>query len=130
MNPNRVLILDDDPGVLSFLGEVARQCRYDVVLAAADDEFREAYDSFDPSAIILDLAFGHGDAIDVMTFLEQRSCQAPIWLISGFDTRVLEMTRRIGLSRGLTVAGVTEKPVTYDAVQVFLDRYREPEYDE
>jgi EAL domain-containing protein (putative c-di-GMP-specific phosphodiesterase class I) len=130
VNPNRLLILDDDPEVLSFLGEVGRQCRYEVALTASDDEFRQTYTSFDPTTIVLDLKFGTADAIDVMTYLDEQSCQAPILLISGFDARVLETTRRIGLSRGLTVAGATEKPVSYDAVQDFLDRYREPEYDE
>ncbi len=130
MNPNRLLILDDDPGVLGFVGEVGRHCRYEVALTASDVEFREQYDQFDPTAIVLDLKFGASDAIDVMTFLEQQGCQAPILLISGFDARMLDTTRRIGVSRGLTIAGVVEKPVTFEAVQEFLDRSREPEYDE
>ena len=130
LNPNRLLIVDDDPDVLGFLGEVGRHCRYDVALSGSISALYEIYDSFDPSTMIVDLKLDHGDAIDVMSFLEQHGCQAPILLVSGFDLRVLESARRIGLSRGLTIAGTSMKPVAFDTVEAFLERHREPDYDE
>src|SRR5438046_1402216 len=97
MAANRLLILDDDPGVLSFLAEVGRERGYEVALTAAIEELQARYLTFDPSLIILDLQYGQGDGIEVLSFLRQQGCRAPIMLISGFDSRVLETARRVGL---------------------------------
>src|SRR5690349_21412825 len=101
MAANRLLILDDDPGVLSFLAEVGRERRYEVALTSTIEELQARITAFDPTLIILDLQYAQGDGIEVLSFLKLRGCQAPIMLISGFDARVLESARRVGLEYGL-----------------------------
>src|SRR5690349_18359941 len=114
MAANRLLILDDDPGVLQYLGEVGRQCRYEVTLAGSGGELRETYAASDPSMLILDLRYDQGDVVDVLSFLQRHECRAPIVLISGLDSRALETIRRIGLSQGLAIVGAIEKPIPYE----------------
>ena len=106
-----LLILDDDPVVLTFLGEVGRGYHYDVALTQSVDELRACYDAFGPSLIVLDLQYAHGDGIEVMSFLKQHGCEVPIVLISGFDSRVLETARRVGLEYGLTIVDALVKPI-------------------
>ena len=130
MTANRLLILDDDPGVLTFLGEVGRGYRYDVALTQSVDELRACYEAFGPSLIVLDLQYAHGDGIEVMSFLKQHRCQAPIVLISGFDTRVLETARRLGLEFGLSIVDALVKPIRPDTLGGVLDAHREPEAEE
>ena len=130
MTSNRLLIVDDDPGVLSFLGEVGRGYQYDVALAQSVDELRACYDTFGPSLIVLDLQYAHGDGIEVMSFLKQHGCQVPIVLISGFDTRVLETARRVGLEFGLTIVDALVKPIRPDTLGGVLNTHREPETEE
>jgi EAL domain-containing protein (putative c-di-GMP-specific phosphodiesterase class I)/ActR/RegA family two-component response regulator len=130
VSANRLLILDDDPGVLSFLAEVGRERHYEVALSATIDELRACYESFDPSLIILDLQYAEGDGIEVLSFLKRRGCKVPIMLISGFDARVLESARRVGLEYGLTIVDALEKPVRLEALARVLESYREPESDE
>jgi EAL domain-containing protein (putative c-di-GMP-specific phosphodiesterase class I)/ActR/RegA family two-component response regulator len=130
MTSNRLLILDDDPGVLSFLGEVGRRHRYDVALTQSVDELRSCYEAFGPSLIVLDLQYANGDGIEVLSYLKQHGCQAPIVLISGFDTRVLETARRIGLDYGLTIVDALVKPIRPDTLGGVLDAHREPEAEE
>ena len=127
MTPNRLLVLEDDPAVLNFLGEVGRGYRYDVALTQSVDELRACYEAFGPSLIVLDLQYPHGDGIEVMSFLKQHGCQAPIVLISGFDARVLETARRVGLEFGLTIVDALVKPVRADTLGGVLDAHREPE---
>src|SRR3954463_4369237 len=88
MATNRLLILDDDPGVLNFLAEVGRERRYDVALTGSIQELRSRYPTFDPTLTILDLQYGQGDGIEVLSYLRDQGCRSPIVLISGFDTRV------------------------------------------
>ena len=130
MTSNRLLILDDDPGVLTFLGEVGRGHQYDVALTQSVDELRACYDAFGPSLIVLDLQYAHGDGIEVMSFLKQHGCEAPIVLISGFDSRVLETARRLGLEYGLTIVDALVKPIRPDTLGGVLDAHREPETEE
>jgi EAL domain-containing protein (putative c-di-GMP-specific phosphodiesterase class I) len=130
MGANRLLILDDDPGVLSFLAEIGRERRYDVALTATIEELQARYTTFDPSLIILDLQYAQGDGIEVLSYLKQRGCQAPIVLISGFDSRVLETARRVGLEYGLPVVEALEKPFRLEAIARVLESHREPESDE
>jgi len=130
MTSNRLLILDDDPGVLTFLGEVGRGYHYDVALTQSVDELRACYEAFGPSLIVLDLQYAHGDGIEVMSFLKQHGCQAPIVLISGFDSRVLETARRVGLEFGLTIVDALVKPIRADTLGGVLNAHREPEAEE
>jgi EAL domain-containing protein (putative c-di-GMP-specific phosphodiesterase class I)/ActR/RegA family two-component response regulator len=127
MTANRLLILEDDPGVLSFLGEVGRGHHYDVALTQTTDELRDRYDAFGPSMIVLDLQYANGDGIEVMSFLKKRGCQAPIVLISGFDERVLETARRVGIEFGLKVVDALVKPVMPETLGAMLEFHREPE---
>jgi EAL domain-containing protein (putative c-di-GMP-specific phosphodiesterase class I) len=130
MATNRLLILDDDPGVLSFLAEVGRERRYEVAPTASIDELKVRYEAFDPSLIILDLQYGHGDGIEVLSYLRDQGCRARIVLISGFDVRVLETARRVGLEYGLAIVDALEKPLRLDALARLLEIYREPDSDE
>jgi EAL domain-containing protein (putative c-di-GMP-specific phosphodiesterase class I)/ActR/RegA family two-component response regulator len=130
MAANRLLILDDDPDVLSVLAEIGRERRYDVALTATIEELQARYTVFDPSLIILDLQYAQGDGIEVLAYLRQQGCRAPIMLISGFDSRVLETARRVGLEYGLTIVDALEKPFRPEAVARVLDTHREPESDE
>ena len=130
MAANRLLILDDDPGFRRFLAEVGRRARYEVTVAASVDEFLRAYEAVSPSLLILDLQYEEGDGIGVMTTLAQQRCTAPIILVSGFDPRVLETSRRVGESYGLTVVGALPKPVGLAALMELLVAHRDPEPDE
>src|SRR4051794_2866950 len=130
MATNRLLILDDDPGVLNFLAEVGRERRYDVALTGSIQELRSRYPTFDPSLIILDLQYGQGDGIEVLSYLKDQGCRSPIMLISGFDARVLETARRVGLEYGLAIVDALEKPIRLESLARLLETYREPDSDE
>jgi EAL domain-containing protein (putative c-di-GMP-specific phosphodiesterase class I) len=127
MTANRLLILDDDPGALHFLAEVGRRCRFDVALAESSADFRDAYERFDPTLLLLDLRYDRGDGIDVMAYLGRQECRARIILVSGVDARTLEAARRIGLNHGLAIVGTTEKPTPFDVLESLLLTHREPE---
>ena len=130
MAANRLLILDDDPCILQYLGEAGRRCRYEVALAGCSRELRDTFDAFDPSMLILDLRHDQEDAIDVMSFLQRHGCQAPIVLISGADARALDTARRIGVGQGLAIVGVMSKPVPLETLEPLLVAHRQPELAE
>jgi EAL domain-containing protein (putative c-di-GMP-specific phosphodiesterase class I) len=115
---------------LTFLAEVGRERHYDVVLTGTIEELRSRYTTFDPSLIILDLQYGEGDGIEVLSYLKDEGCRVPILLISGFDARVLETARRVGLEYGLTIVEALQKPLRLESLARVLEAHREPDSEE
>ena len=124
---NQLLILDDDPKYLQFLGDVGRRHQYAVTTTSSIDQFRDAYSACPPSLILLDLRVQGGDGIQVLSFLRDRSCDKPIILISGFDDRVLQAARRVGEAFQLRIAAALTKPVRLATIGDILEAHREPD---
>ncbi len=108
----RLLILDDDPDVARVIASHATLSGFDVRLSESASEFLTAVDEWKPSHITLDLVMPDMDGVEVLRELSERSSTARIVLASGMGTRVLDAARRMGLERGLTIAGVLPKPFT------------------
>ncbi len=78
------------------------------------DKYRELR----PDAVTIDLAMPQVDGIELLRFLAEEKCTAPVIIVSGFDRRVLESSMRLGNALGLNMVGPLEKPVR---LQEFLD---------
>ena len=103
-------ILDDDPGMLKLVGRILDQRHI------ASRKFTEASELFAalkvavPSLLILDLALGGADAIDVLRKLDEVRYPGKILLISGRDELTLNEAGRIGTARGLAMLRPLGKP--------------------
>ena len=63
-----------------------------------------------PELIVLDLALGPSDAVEVIRHLETFSYKGKVLLISGRDHATLSEIRRIGEQHGLTMLPPVQKP--------------------
>ena len=120
VNNNRLLIIDDDPDIREVFRTVAESIDYQVAEADSQSEFTEAYELFQPTAILLDLSMPKVDGVEILRDLAQRSCHAPILLASGQEERVLLTVQRLGRMLGLKMPGVLQKPVSLDALEKIL----------
>src|SRR5262249_25636082 len=130
MTGNRLLILDDEPGVLKLLSIIGEQRGYQSTPTSTVEQFLVAYEQVDPTLIILDLQYQDSDGIALMSLLKERRCTVPIILVSGFDSRVLETARRVGEANNLRIIAALTKPVRLETIGPLLDAHREPELDE
>jgi len=110
MERDRLLLIDDEPEIGSFVGTVAEDCGYQVAVTSAPEAFKSAYASFRPTVIALDLAVPGTDGIELLQFLAEQGCPAKILILSGLDRCVLEIAERLGEARGLSMAGIIPKP--------------------
>jgi EAL domain-containing protein (putative c-di-GMP-specific phosphodiesterase class I) len=108
---NRLLVVDDEPGVLDFVAAVARSLDYAVASSRTASEFLPLVDSFRPTLILLDLHLPDSDGVELLRLLGTRDCKAPIVLMSGVDERVLTTAHELGVARGLSMCGTLTKPV-------------------
>lgn len=119
--PPLLLLIDDETSVGRFLAHGAEECGFRAVATTGSEGFMREYRQRKPDIIALDLAIPGGDGIELLRFLCEQKCEAPIVIISGFDRRVLDSTIRLGEAMGLRMAGFLSKPVRFKELALLLD---------
>ena len=120
MKQPRLLLVDDEPALADFIASAARECGFDATITSDDEQFRERFLAAGPDMVVLDLGMPGMDGIELLRFLAEERCQAPVLIISGFDRRVLDSAFRLGEAHGLTMVGPLEKPVRLEALEALL----------
>jgi DNA-binding response OmpR family regulator len=118
----RLLLVDDDPAIFGYIRRVAEQEGYQVRATDRPATFFAAFADFDPTLLMLDLAMPDVDGIEIMRWLADRQCRAPIVIVSGFDQSVLDSAGHLGEARGLKIAAMLTKPVRLATLRELLQR--------
>jgi len=110
-NVNRLLVVEDEPGVVDFIAAVATKQGYSVASSETGAEFLRLVESFRPTLILMDLHLPDTDGVELLRLLVARGCKTNIVLMSGSDERVLATAHELGMSRGLIMCGTLAKPL-------------------
>jgi len=116
----RLLLVDDEPALAEFIASAARECGFEPILTANDEQFRERFLGDRPNMVALDLGMPGMDGVELLRFLAAEDYRSPVLIISGFDRRVLESAFRLGEALGLTMVGPLEKPVRLEELETVL----------
>ena len=131
---NRLLVVDDQPDILDFVGQVAEAIGFKVRLANNAQEFRDSLHEFKPTLLILDLQMPQTDGVELIRELGKLGTRAAILISSGMDQRVLASAEQLGVAHGLTMAGILQKPIMLADLEAVLTQYlhvpRAPTADE
>lgn len=119
MNPNRLLVVDDEPELCEFVAALGRMTGYDVVTCCHGDEFKRLFAEIDPTIVVIDIVMPEVDGIELVRHLAAIDAGCSIVAVSGFPA-YLGMIKSLARSLGLTdVSGVT-KPLVGDALKEIL----------
>jgi len=124
MTRPRLLLIDDEPALAKFVADVAGDCGFDPTLTSSNEQFRTAFRADPPDMIALDLGMPGMDGVELLRFLADEKCLAPVLIISGFDRRVLESAFRLGEALGLRMVGPLEKPARAEELEDLLNATR------
>jgi EAL domain-containing protein (putative c-di-GMP-specific phosphodiesterase class I)/ActR/RegA family two-component response regulator len=116
-----LLVVDDQRLDRAIATHAATQTGFSVSGAACIGEARallEAGARFD--FVVLDLALGAEDGLEVLPLLARYNPTAVIILASGFDGRIMAASQRVVSGLGLQVAGFLRKPILPTALQRLL----------
>ena len=116
----RLLLVDDEPVLAEFIASAARECGFEPILTANDEQFRTSFLGDRPNMVALDLGMPGMDGVELLRFLAAEDYRSPVLIISGFDRRVLESAFRLGEALGLTMVGPLEKPVRLEELETVL----------
>ncbi len=120
LRPPRLLLVDDEPALAEFIANAARECGFEAVVTADDEQFREQFRFDRPDVVALDLGMPGMDGVELLRFLSAEAFHSPVLIVSGFDRRVLESAFRLGEALGLTMVGPIEKPVRLEELEAIL----------
>ncbi len=106
------LVIDDDPLLQRLVCSLLERRGFTVRGVGSVAAAREAIDELDADLIVLDLALGQEDGVDVLEYLGQKGRRAAVLPVSGFDRRVLRTAVHLGRNLGLTMLEPLPKPFT------------------
>jgi EAL domain-containing protein (putative c-di-GMP-specific phosphodiesterase class I)/ActR/RegA family two-component response regulator len=105
-----VYILDDDPDVRAIISHTLSGVGYRVESFPAPELMFEALNSAPPAVVVLDLALGESDAVEVIRRLAAARYCGQVLLISVHDQTTLADIQRIGQRHGLGMLPPLRKP--------------------
>ena len=120
MKQPRLLLVDDEPALADFIANAARECGFEPIVTANDEQFREHFLGERPDMVVLDLGMPGMDGVELLRFLAAEDYRSPVLIVSGFDRRVLESAFRLGEALGLTMVGPLEKPMRLEELETVL----------
>lgn len=124
MSQPRLLLIDDEPALASFVANAAAMSGFEPIITSDDGLFREQFHAEIPGMVVLDLGMPGMDGVELLRFLSAESFKGPVLIISGFDRRILESAFRLGEALGLKMIGPLEKPVRLEALEAVLREHR------
>jgi len=84
-HPDRVLVVDDDPGIRGLLTSALRFAGYEVEVAADIPQALEQVRDASPDVIVLDVMLPGGTGFDVVTLLRSKSIGVPVLFLTARD---------------------------------------------
>ena len=124
MTRPRLLLIDDEPALATYVADAAAMSGFEPVITSDDSLFRDEFRAELPGMVALDLGMPGMDGVELLRFLAAEGFEGPVLIISGFDRRVLESAFRLGEALGLKMVGPLEKPVRLEILEDILTQHR------
>ncbi len=115
-----LIVVDDDPDIGEFIRDAAELAGFEALSMTLAAQFKESVTIRCPEAVVLDLIMPDTDGIELVQVLGDLQCPSALILISGYDSKYLEMAARIAAHRGLNVVGTLSKPIRLETIESLL----------
>jgi len=119
--PLRILLLDDDPFMLSLLADMLEDLGQLNVRSESDARAALAsLPQFRPDLLICDLSMPEMDGIEFLRLAADSRFGGAVILLSGMDSGILKAAETLASAQGLTIIGACQKPVPPDVLAGLL----------
>jgi EAL domain-containing protein (putative c-di-GMP-specific phosphodiesterase class I)/FixJ family two-component response regulator len=122
MGIKTLLVVDDEIDFASYVGEVAADLSFDVLVSDNPTEFHTLY-SNTIDVIVLDLFMPQVDGVELLRFLADNNSQASVVFMSGKDPSVLRSAKELATEQGISVLGWLQKPFRAQQLEDILNKY-------
>jgi DNA-binding response OmpR family regulator len=121
MTDKRLMVIDDEPEFGEFVRRVAEEKGYDVEVKVLPEDFMQAYKSFDPTLIVLDIVMPNIDGIELVKWLYDQQCRASVILVTGADPMYMDAAKKIAENNNVTVTASLTKPIEVTDLRAVLE---------
>jgi CheY-like chemotaxis protein len=121
MQDKRLLVCDHEPAFGRLVQNVAEDLGYDVRVTTDGRAFIEAYDSFKPTTIILDMIMPGMDGNEVVLWLAKRKCTARLIIITGYTPDYASHAKVLAEYKGLRPVTTLHKPIDVSELRAVLE---------
>jgi CheY-like chemotaxis protein len=111
MMEKRLLICDDELAFGRFVQNVAEELGYEVAVTTDGRAFIQAYESFRPTIIVLDMVMPGLDGNELITWLAEQQSPANLIIITGYTPDYANNAETLAKFKGLRPIAAMRKPV-------------------
>ncbi len=111
---HRMLVVDDDPGVTTLIGEIASDAGIEVFQLTDSSKFFDRFAEIDPDILCVDIHMPEIDGIEIMRWLSRQECKANVIVLSGGDPLFTTVAERIGRSAKIRVTTLGKPFLVHD----------------
>ena len=122
VNRNRLLVIDDEPSICNVIEVIAEAAGYEVCATTSAADFKCYVTSNDPTVIVLDVVMPDTDGIELMRYLAECGCKAPVLVMSGHRA-YLGLSEALGRALGMPSVTALPKPLDTGHVHSFLEEH-------
>src|SRR5512134_2531772 len=120
MQDKRLLICDDEAAFGRFVENVAEEFGYEVRVTIEGCAFIEAYGSFKPTTIVLDMIMPGMDGNELVLWLAKQKCTARLIIITGFTPDYATHAKVLAEYKGLRPVTTLHKPIEVGELRAVL----------
>ena len=120
MQDKRLLICDDEPAFGRFVKNVAEDLGYAVRVTTEGRGFIEAYGSFKPTTIVLDMIMPGMDGNELVLWLAKERCTARVIIITGYTPDYATHAKTLAEFKGLRPVTTLHKPIEISRLRAVL----------
>lgn len=125
---SQLLAIDDDPALLDLIQKVGESSGVTVNATTDPALFKEIVRKGTPDLVLLDLQMPDSDGVELLRFLADEKCTARIVLMSGFDTRLLDLAHTLGAELKLNMGDSVRKPFHVVALRKLLGDFKSRDF--
>jgi EAL domain-containing protein (putative c-di-GMP-specific phosphodiesterase class I)/FixJ family two-component response regulator len=108
---SRILIVEDDPEVGETMDDIVSSAGFTAVVVSDLAQVKTVFPQQAYALVCLDLYLKNSDGIEILRFLAEAGCDAPIVLTSGASENLIQTGTRLGRALGLHMLQPMTKPV-------------------
>lgn len=106
----RLLIVDDDEGIVSVIRLVARQLGMDVRALDDPQQVGKVFMEYRPDIVVIDMIMPKKDGIDILNEILSTGVPTKVVVTSGFGNSYLRLAQGVARFHGTEPLAVLKKP--------------------
>ena len=116
----RLLVIDDEPDFCDFVADVAEGVGYETRKVTDPLEFKEAYHSFNPVTIVIDMVMPDLGGSEIIGWLVEQKCKAKVLIVTGYSPINARSAQLQSSAKGLPQVKTFTKPVSTSKLRAAL----------